>query len=443
MFKGLHQLLHKPTKPTEVVHKGPLVIPVHTAETLLGTEKRQQHLKNIKALLNLPPKFYDNLYGSVMERFAEYVQNLPQTQYGAFSNMGGFLDHGIERAARALSLCLAYFHPQDKVFHDVSPKEALWIYAIYTAALFLDLGKLAVKYHITMCDKTGAQIKIWSPYGKSMLEHGTHYKYDFIKENRDNLGRLVTALLARQILTEATKDLDAGSGGFSWIASDPDVLEAWLSMLNTEGRPMGTFMSIIPLADAQIIEGIFGAGKPFKEPITKPFAGTLFDTTATTTATTGMEDSGALTAGLEGGEAFLRWLRTGLSSGAISANELSSQLQIVREGVLMSSEIFKAFVSANPHYKNPDSIEQQFARLLELYVEPIGPLQSRYHLKGGVFAQSRQQWMLVNNPHILYSSGKLPPINSNLVKLASQNAVAAPPPRQKTTATEQVTPHRQ
>jgi hypothetical protein len=447
MFKGLHQLMIKPRPAAEPVMKAMQVSVVQSAENLLSAEKRQQHLKAIKSLLNLPPKLYDRLYGKVLNAFAEFVQTLPQTQYGAFSNMGGFLDHGIERAARALSLCLAYFHPEEKSFHDVSPQEALWIYAVFTAALFLDLGKLAVKYQITLCDKNGTSIKQWLPYSGVMVGQGDYYKYDFVKENRDNLGRLVTAILARQILLQATEedaeDGDAtGTGGFEWIASNPDVLEAWLSMLNTEGRPMGSFMTVIPLADAQVIEGYFGIQKPIRDPNAKPFAGTMFDSAAGATAT-GSEEGSTLAPSVDAGETFFRWLRAGLASGAISINDLASQVQIVREGVLMSSEIFKTFATANPQYRNPEGVEQQFNKLLELYIEPIGKLQQRYsHLKGGVFAQTQQHWLLVNNPHLLFALGQLPSINANLVKLpAAQHTVVTPPPqRPKSGMQEQPAP---
>src|SRR6185312_11740868 len=107
MLQGLHQILHKPkaakqaTTAPQATPRNPEAYPVQTADTLLATEKRQQQLKTIKALLNLPPKLFDSLYYQAIKRFAEFVQNLPQTQRGVFANNGGFLDHGIERATRA------------------------------------------------------------------------------------------------------------------------------------------------------------------------------------------------------------------------------------------------------------------------------------------------------------------------------------------------------
>lgn len=422
MFKGFHQTLQKPSpnKPSVAV-KSPQATAIQTATALLATEKRQEHLSKIKELLHLPPKLYDDLYYKVIERFAEFVQGLPQTQYGVFSNVGGFLDHGIERAARALALCLSYFYPEEKSFHTVTSQEALWIYAVFTAALFLDLGKLAVKYKITVCNKDGTSVKPWLPYTGSMLKQGSYYKYDFVKENRDNLGRLVTSLLARQLLDEAGSDAETGgdsaSTGFNWLASNPDVLEAWLSMLNSEGRPMGSFMTVIPLADAQVIENYFDALKFLTNgQNTRPFGGSMFDNPLANT-------EGLLSPSAEMGEHFLSWLRQALANGTLSVNGMDSLIQVVGEGVLMSSEIFKAFVAANSQYRNASTIEQQFSKMLELYVMPIGQLQQRYsHLGGGVFAQSQRQWLLINNPHLLFALGQVPAINTDFVKMSTQTS---------------------
>src|SRR5690349_5400511 len=120
MFKGLHQMLSKTAAQQHESTKHPHATPVESAATLLASTRHRDHLKNIKSLLHLPPKLYDTLYLRVIERFAEFVQNLPETQHGPFSNNGGFLDHGIDRASHALTLCLSYFFPDEKSFHSIT-----------------------------------------------------------------------------------------------------------------------------------------------------------------------------------------------------------------------------------------------------------------------------------------------------------------------------------
>lgn len=414
MFKGLQQKFSQGTPPVGG-KKNPEVVLIQSAATLLGSEKLQPHLKNIKSLLNLPPKFYNRLYYQVIEQFAEFVQTLPETVHGTFANDGGFLEHGIERAARALSLCLAYFFPEEKSLNNMTPTQALWIYAVFTAALLLDIGKLAVKYKITLCQKDGTPIKDWHPYSASMVAQGKHYRYDFVKENRDNLRRLITSLLARQILTEATHIRDESENaiyehenGFNWIASDPNVLEAWLALLSGEGRPMSSFMTMIPLADAQVIENHI---KNLKTPGTPSTAGGgLFIGTIPT------EDA-MFSSTIATGEAFLQWLRNALIAGTVSVNQTNSHLQITQDGILISPEIFKEFAIENIHYKNPEVVEQQFRKFVELSQVSAGELGRRYSHVQGVYSVEMQKHLLITNPFLLYATGQIPAVNPNIIKL--------------------------
>lgn len=410
MFKGLHQALQKQPKPVDS-KRGPQVIPVQSAQTLLAPEKRQLHLKNIRALLNLPPQLYDTLYYKTIERFAEFVQHLPHTQHGAFSASGGFLDHGIERAARALSLCLNYFFPEEKNFQSIGSHEALWVYAVFTAALFLDLGRIAVKYQVSLCQRDGTISKEWSAYAGSMNKHGDYYKYDFIKENRDHLGRMVTGLLARQLLNEASGADSEEGGGFNWLASNPDVLEAWLNMLTSQGRPVGTLLTVIPIADAQVIEAHLAIKNPHL------FAGSMFD------AKTPSGEEGLLALTTAEAEAFLHWLRTGLADGSISVNQADSNVHITPEGVLLDSKIFKEFSE-----KNAAQVEQQVNKLLESYVTTDSEVIKRSESErggllsaiGGTSAEALQRYLLINNPSLLFAAGQVPGNSGRLVVVSAQ-----------------------
>ncbi len=405
MFKGLHQFATK-TKPIEI-NRAANVHPIQSADVLLAPENCQKHLKNIKSLLNLPPKLFDTLYYKAITNFAEFVQSLPQTRHGAFSHRGGFLDHGIERASRALTLCANYFFPENRTLHMVSPQEALWIYAVFTAALFLDVGKLAVKYQVTLCDKNGNAIREWLPYAASMMKQANFYKYDFVKENRDQLGWLVTSLLARQLLdnpTDATTPSDTTiNGGFNWIASDPNVLEAWLRMFSGESRHANSFLTVIPLADAQIMDQYLNNFKtPGGAQPVGLFNNSIFDGTH---MPTGLDDGSHINqAGAV--KAFLDWLNKALADGTISKNVDGAMIREEKEGVFISSEIFKAFVSANPRYQNAGGIEQQFREQLESLILSAGDLNNKYaYIKGGLAGQKNAQWLLFTNPSLLFAMG--------------------------------------
>lgn len=423
MFKGLHNALHKAHKVKPLAaNKHPALAKVQTAEQLLNTSKRQEHLRHIKSLLNLPPKLYDGLYHKIIQSFSEFVQTLPETQYGIFNSEGGFLDHGIERAARALSLCLAYFFPQEKTLQAVSSQEALWIYAVFTAALLLDVGKIAVKYQVNICNHDGSALKVWLPYSGSLLKQGKFYRYSWLKQNRDNLRRLVTALVARQILDDADAESDSSSsssgGGFNWIASSPDVLEAWLIILSGDQRAISPFMTVIPLADAQTIENFLVNNANNQPPTKQEQLSQILNPNLPT------EDNNAYNLAM--GKEFLEWLRTGLADGSIPINTNNADVHRVEEGVLLDPNIFKRFIDANPQYAVAGSVDQQFRQFLELYVTSPGQLGLRYSQIRGLSTLKMEQYLLIANICLLYPLGQAPAVNPNIIRTPSTQPAALP-----------------
>ena len=358
--------------------KGTSIFPVQSSTKLLSSVKRQSHLSTIKSLLHLQPKIYDNVCYTVIQACTEFMQSLPESQRGLFAQDGGFLDHALERTARALTLCLAYFLPEEKTFHSVSLQQWKWVYAVFTAALCLDLGKIAVKYQVKLCQKQGQVIDEWIPYTGTMLGKSGFYKFEYRKENRDNLCRRVTPLLARQVLDTASSFSNnkiSEMKGFNLIASDTNVLEAWLSILGAENhRITEPLMSIIPQADIETIEEHIKTLK-----------------TANTTSsifvglTKGQETLNNLTAG----EACLHWLRQQLTEEKMTVNQQDSYIHLTQEGILIDTAIFNDFANTNPVHKNSELIEKQFRGLAELYGASIGELGERYSRIQGISTNER------------------------------------------------------
>lgn len=401
LFKGLQK------KPLPSAGTKQRVKSVLTAKQLLTGEKREEHLKSIKSLLNLPPKLYDSLYYKAIEHFVEFVQELPDT--GTFLRSSTFLDHGIERAARALSLCLTYFFPEEKTLQNISSQQALWIYAVFSAALLLDIGKLAVKYQVDIANKEGVKIKEWLPYSGPLTAQGKFYIYSISKENRDYLRRLVTGLLARQLLTypEPATEGKTTIGGFNWIASNPEVLEAWLSIMQGEGKPVG-FLRVIPMAEAEILrQRIARQHTDFNADETLP--------------------------PLENAKAFLEWLQNSLGQDTITVNKTDSFIHSVPEGILITQDAFKAFAEEHK-LSNPEAIEREFRQFTEIYQISIDNITQRYgHIAGGTFHQLKERFLVINNPYLLYVTGQKPPASLSQIVLP-QTREAADTPLPPTTA---------
>ena len=419
LFKGLHQMLGKTATQQESA-KHPHATPIESAATLLAPARRQDYLKNIKSLLHLPPKLYDTLYYKVIERFAEFVQSLPETQHGAFANNGDFLNHGLDRASRALTLILSYFFPEEQSFHSATSEQALWIYAVFTAGLLLDIGKLAVKYQITLCNKDSTAIKEWLPYSGSMVGQAKYYKFTYVKQNRDHLRRLITGLLARQLLTETDQSGDGTTtvGGFNWIASDPVVLESWLNMLYGETRNVTSYLTVLPYADQLAIENNLAHERAANLGKNALFGTGLFDTT---------KDNPL--AELAAGQALHEWLRQNIGNGTVAINNEDSAIHRTEEGLMVSlDDLINRFTKENPqHQNNTQVIKTQFMQLMELYNIPVSQLAREYVLlKGGVISTHFRNWLFIYKPEFLIQLGQQIPLNPNIAKVPVTTVSADP-----------------
>lgn len=270
MFRGMQQALNKLRKKSDdTTIEEPGIVPVHPAAILLETERRQQIIQELKLMINLSDSDFDKVFMAVINNFAEFVQELPETQTSYFSHQGGILDLALERTLMTMQMCRTYLLTGDETLDKVSAYEMLWIYAVFSASLLLDVGTIATKQIITLYDANGAAIKIWSPYSGSMIGQGAAYKFEFIQENLDHLRNLVAPILARQIMPvgELFDDSD-GEGatshlptGFLSIASEPKILEAWLAMFTGDIRGTGTLLSIIHIIKAQMAASYFIDGK--------------------------------------------------------------------------------------------------------------------------------------------------------------------------------------
>lgn len=317
--------------------------PIKSATALLSSKDNQLLLQSIKLLVK-PARRFDEYYLPVIEKFAEFVQNISENEQGFFGQQTDFLSHGLERVSRVLSLCITYFFPKQANFSTISKHNALWIYATFTAALFLDIGKIAVKYTIMLYHEKTYPFKKWDPYTSSMLGQGTYYKFDSIKQNFNELRQFITPLLARQILDSVESSAEKG---FNWIASDPEVLELWFALLmGEEDRiPMTSFMAMIPQAEIRTIENYRKKNNIVPQ------------------------DSA--------GEAFLQWIRKEISEGRIEINTVDAKVQIKEKEIILSSILFQKFANANTLYKHAEIVQKQFIDIARRYQIAVSELDLR------------------------------------------------------------------
>lgn len=463
MFKGVRKTGNKVKNiATSKTQMDPELLPVLNFEQLFNHNKRQDILKSIRSLVSLPPLEYEAFYLKAMTHFAEFVQQLPETAHSYYSHPGGLLDHGLERAHVALSLSRSYLFPTQTGITELTSIHELWLYAIFTAALLMDVGKIATKEAITLFDAEGKRLKQWQPSTGAISSQASYYKYEFLRENLDRLRMFYTPLLAQQILasTGFSETRSSAFTGFDWIASDPDVLEAWLAILNEDFSGGGHLLTIIPISQAQTIAHYFAENNkglnvtPAKDftvdsdstpndntatdliPSTKaaiasqvPGSKSIFQPTqvtgtsgqtVATAATTGYiagSVASAIAPTLAAGEAFLNWLKRNVNLQTW-VNNPNAPIQRVKDGLFITHpKLIQDFCRENPKYGNWQTVYHQFNQLdVALHG---GKIQSYYNPNSDY--KKLQQGILIN-PYLFLSDKELAKIevNKNYIKLAPE-----------------------
>lgn len=345
MFDDLQRVLnkHKTKTPSQESLSG--LTKVQTAEKLLSPTYRRKLIEQFSQQLSFKTHDYQQLCQPIIDRVAEFAQSLPETQNSYFSHNGGILDHALERTTSALKLCRAYLL-SDNTDQAYSPEQALWAYAVFSASLLHDVGKIAVDLNITLCDEEGHTIQIWDPYQGSMVQqNASHYQYDFETYNRVDLRKRITRILSYQLMPRA---------GFLWIASQRDVLAVWLAILDDDDRGGGTLGPVLPMADAEVIEYYFE-----RHPDKRFDPWSISDNEQAVNLQTDELDISQL------GKDFLEWLRTGIDQSVLSVNESDSLIHVTQDNeiILLYPEVFEAFTEQSHSDENWQKVFEEFTKL--------------------------------------------------------------------------------
>lgn len=407
LFKGLHKVLQTANTPKKDKGAGEnKVFPIHKAAQLLAPEKRQTIIERYRDIVLLPKSHFDVLYAQAIQNFAEFVQYLPETRYGPYACHGGLLDHGLERAELALSLCRAYLMPTDVAEQENVQEQAIWLYAVFTVALLRDVGMIYEQFNVSLCETDGRYIKTWLPYEGAMVGQADFYQYTFETERYYHIRRSGAFFLVEQLLP---KD------GLKWLASDKAIFDAWLAMLIEDTRHLGAVANFIPLAEAHLLAKNI-------DPALFDEAGLLgweFDTDPTKA-----EHVDAKQVPFENADdtiaaalAFLAWLKKGVSTKSISVNKADSSVHMTNEGVLLLPQVFMDFTKDNAHnrrFREWKQIYQQFMRL-GLQAGTNDVLAYRFLAEKG----RQLKGIVVTNPFHVFDAKNIPAVNKQLYREGS------------------------
>lgn len=291
---------------------------VAAPDKLLSNPYFPHLLQKVKGHSGVKELHYKALYEKLVPDFAAFVQAIPLRSKG---KPGTLLAYSLEHAAKALEA----YHKESKKDFDIR-----FGYALFTAGLFKDLGKVIGQQRIGLCNTEGEFVEDWLPHTGPMKEED-YYRLWFLGDRWFSVSKYSTLALARQIMPES---------GFNWIAEDLPTYKMWLEALIGEGdEDENKLIKFLTMTDP----GGAGGGKKLPGLVLKP------------------EHPKATTEGDE----FLEWLMDGIENGTITTNQSDSMVYVLGTGelFLVTPLIFNEFLRQHPSNIQWDQVADQFSKL--------------------------------------------------------------------------------
>ena len=202
--------------------------------SLLGLDKE---LFNIQRFVGIDSERFEQLYLVPINRFLELSQLAPASTDYHHTGLGGLARHTLSMTAIALHERRKYELPLRSDPEIQQHQRHLWTYAVFTASLLHDIGKLV----------TLVRFKIpnghFNPYGAASLhEKCDHYSMEFIQSPYSLHQRLSATFL--QIIPKL---------GQEFLASNINVLEQLMGFFNDHPYDWGSIGEIVKQADQESV----------------------------------------------------------------------------------------------------------------------------------------------------------------------------------------------
>lgn len=213
-------------------------------------------LESMRSMVGVPDGHWEGLYQPLVESFAAWVQQLPASEAHHHAGPGGLLRHGLEVAHEALRLRRSALLPSGAPAEELARLQDVWTYACVTAALLHDIGKPMADLQVALFDAAGQAQGLWAPLTGPM-PLGFGYRVEF---NRGRVyrrhGRIAPLLVRHVVPVE----------GLNWLASEPEVMDAWLAAIQGEYEEAGPLGALVAKADglsvARDLSGGIGVRMP-------------------------------------------------------------------------------------------------------------------------------------------------------------------------------------
>lgn len=219
---------------------------VKPAADLLAAQSAQ--VKGVQRLCGVPDSHWKSLYLNALLSYSGYVQLLPASESHHHPGPGGLLTHTLEAVNHALRIRRGHLLPQGADTEEITAKQDLWSYAVFSSTLLHDIGKPLMDQLITLYDPRGQNLGQWDAL--CPMPTGAWYRIRFRQQRTYRLHERSALLLARLIIpTQA----------LAWLASDQAVMAAWLAAVSGDHEEAGILGEISQQADALSVAGNLGS----------------------------------------------------------------------------------------------------------------------------------------------------------------------------------------
>lgn len=182
--------------------------------------------------------------------FARFVQLLPASEAHHHAGPGGLLDHSLEVAVAALKTRRGLLLPSGASPEAMSHVADGWTYAVFTAALLHDIGKVVTQQRVTLSGSSASAV--WLPWHGAMpLQQ--RYQLTFNRDRRYAMHKRVNSVLVQHVLSHTA---------MAWLASNTEILHTWLACLSGDKAAAGVLGDLVTRSDGLSVAANLGAHTP-------------------------------------------------------------------------------------------------------------------------------------------------------------------------------------
>ncbi|MET3448260.1 MobH family relaxase [Ralstonia sp. 1138] len=234
-----------PERKVVVLRQGQL--PVLDGKTLMQAVGMQGTLQRIRANAGLSTANFERDMLPVIERVAQFVQQLPASESHHHAQPGGLLVHMLEVTDAALRIRRGRILPKGAPIEMAARLEHRWTYGVFLAAMLHDIGRPMADVRVTMFRTPDAEGGPWIPLTGSMAAHGAlAYTVAFpLPAERDyGAHRRLPIVLMQQLVPQAA---------MLWLAADPELIRQLNAFLSGEADPSSPIAEIVTAADRESV----------------------------------------------------------------------------------------------------------------------------------------------------------------------------------------------